>query len=322
MKNDALSDVNTAFASGEWTSDDIVKNNKYVDMYSANQKQWIGTLSKHGAFNNAQMYKIHSSKSQTLGLTGEAVHPSETTITVVSGWNYISYLPLVNMNVSDALKGYKAEIGDVIKSQDAFATYSTANGWEGDLTTMTVGRGYMLKRGVNASQVSFTYPVESFGSSVKAAAPAKSYRYADNMNIIGEVEGINVEDGDSLVAYVNGEIRGASRLERNHKVFLTIQGDEDAKVAMVLVRDGEIIATASNMIGYQSNNVLGTSDAPTAITFVTDDSRLDGNVGNVKAIYGINGIKMNTRRLNNIPSGTYIIYSEKNGNTCVTKFIK
>lgn len=322
MKNDALNSVNTAMASGSWTSDDVVKDNKYVDMYSANQKQWIGTLSKHGALNNTQMYKVRSSKAQTLGLTGEAVHPAETAITLGAGWNYISYLPLVNMNVSDALKGYKAEIGDVIKSQDAFATYSTANGWEGDLTTMTVGRGYMLKRGVNASQVSFTYPVESFGSSVKAAAPAKSYRYADNMNIIGEVEGINVEDGDSLVAYVNGEIRGASRLERNHKVFLTIQGDEDAKVAMVLVRDGEIIATASNMIVYQSNNVLGTSDAPTAITFVTDDSRLDGNVGNVKAIYGINGIKMNTRRLNNIPSGTYIIYSEKNGNTCVTKFIK
>lgn len=322
MKNDALCSVNTALASSSWTSDDVIKDNKYVDMYSTIQKQWIGTLSKHGALNNTQMYKVRSSKSQTLGLTGEAVHPSETTITVVSGWNYISYLPMVNMNVSDALKGYKAENGDVIKSQDAFATYSSANGWEGDLTTMTVGRGYMLKRGVNASQVSFTYPVESFGSSVKAAAPAKSYRYADNMNIIGEVEGINVEDGDSLVAYVNGEIRGASRLERNHKVFLTIQGDEDAKVAMVLVRDGEIIATASNMIRYQSNNVLGTSDAPTAITFVTDDSRLDGNVGNVKAIYGINGIKMNTRHLNNIPSGTYIIYSEKNGNTCVTKFIK
>lgn len=322
MKNDALNSVNTAMASGSWTSDDVVKDNKYVDMYSANQKQWIGTLSKHGALNNTQMYKVRSSKAQTLGLTGEAVHPAETAITLGAGWNYISYLPLVNMNVSDALKGYKAENGDVIKSQDAFATYSTANGWEGDLTTMTVGRGYMLKRGVNASQMSFTYPVESFGSSVKAAAPAKSYRYADNMNIIGEVEGINVEDGDSLVAYVNGEIRGASRLERNHKVFLTIQGDEDAKVAMVLVRDGEIIATASNTIGYQSNNVLGTSDAPTAITFVTDDKSLDGNIGNVKAIYNINGIKMNTRRLNSIPVGTYIIYSEKNGNTCVTKYIK
>lgn len=322
MKNDALSSVNTALTSGSWTSDDVVKDNKYVDMYSANQKQWIGTLSKHGALNNTQMYKVRSSKAQTLGLTGEAVHPTETTITLGAGWNYISYLPLVNMNVSDALKGYKAENGDVIKSQDAFATYSTTNGWEGDLTTLTVGRGYMLKRGANASQVSFTYPVESPGSSVKAPASAKSYRYADNMNIIGEVEGISVEDGDSLVAYVNGEMRGASRLERNHKVFLTIQGDEEAQMAIVLVRDGEIVATANNMIGYQSNNVLGTSDAPTAITFITDDRNLDGTIGNVKAIYSINGIKMNTRHLNNIPSGTYIIYSEKNGNTCVTKFIK
>lgn len=322
MKNEALSSVNSAMTSGSWTSDDVIKDNKYVDMYSTIQKQWIGTLSKLGSLSNTQMYKVRSSKSQTLGLTGEAVHPSETTITVVSGWNYISYLPLTNMSVSDALKGYKAENGDVIKSQDAFATYSTTNGWEGELTTMTVGRGYMLKRGANASQVSFTYPIDLSASSVKASAPAKSYRYADNMNIIGEVEGISVEDGDSLVAYVNGEVRGASRLERNQKVFLTIQGDGDAKIVIVLVRDGEIVATASNMFGYQSNNVLGTSDAPTAITFVTDDSRLDGNIGNIKAIYRINGIKMNTRRLNSIPSGTYIIYSEKNGNTCVTKFIK
>lgn len=322
MKNEALSSVNSAMTSGSWTSDDVIKDNRYVDMYSANQKQWIGTLSKRGALNSTQMYKVRSSKTQTLSLTGEAVHPSETTITVGSGWNYISYLPLVNMSVSNALKEYRAENGDVIKSQDAFATYSTTNGWEGDLNTLTVGRGYMLRRGANASQTTFTYPIEPSATSVRTTAAAKSYRYAENMNIIGEVEGIYVEDGDSLVAFVNGEIRGASRLERNQKVFLTVHGEEDARMTIVLVREGTIIATASNIIGYQSNNVLGTSDTPTAITFVTNDSRIDGNIGNVKAIYGINGIKMNTRRLNNIPSGTYIIYYEKNGKTCVSKFIK
>ncbi len=323
MKSDALVSVNTAMASGTWTSDDAIKDNKYVDMYSVNQKQWIGTLSKQGAMNNIQMYKVRSSKMQTLSLIGEAVHPSETTITLGSGWNYISYLPLTNMSVSDALKGYRAENGDVIKSQEAFAIYSTTNGWEGDLTTLTVGYGYMLKRAANASQTTFTYPMEMYSASVKAAlAPVKFYRYADNMNIVGEVAGITIEDGDSLVAYINGEVRGASRLERNKKAFLTIQGDDEAEVAFVLVRNGEIIATASNMVGYQSNNVLGTGDAPTAITFVTDDRNSDGGIGMVKAIYSINGIKMNTRRLGNVPPGTYIVYSEKNGNTCVTKFIK
>lgn len=322
MKNDALSSVNSAMTSGSWTSDDVIKDNKYVDMYSLNQKQWIGTLSKQGALNNTQMYKVRSSKSQTLSLAGEAVHPGETNITVGSGWNYISYLPLTSMSVNDALKNYRAENGDVIKSQDAFATYSTTNGWEGDLTTLTLGRGYMLKRSANASQTTFTYPVESSETSVKAPATAKSYRYADNMNIIGEVKGICVEEDDSLVAYVNGEVRGACRLERKQKVFLTVQGDENAKMAIVLVRDGEIVATASNIIDYQSNRVWGTSDAPAAITFITDDMSIDGGIENIKAIYSISGIKMGTRRLNNIPTGTYIIYYEKDGNTCVTKFIK
>lgn len=322
MKDDNLSSVNTAMASGTWTSDDIIKDNEYVDMYSLNQKQWIGTLSKQGALNNTQMYKVRSSKSQTLSLAGEAVHPRETNITVASGWNYISYLPLTSMSVNDALKNYRAENGDVIKSQDAFATYSTTNGWEGDLTTMTVGRGYMLKRSANASQTTFTYPVESSETSVKAPATAKSYRYADNMNIIGEVKGIYVEEDDSLVAYVNGEVRGVCRLERGQKVFLTVQGDENASMALVLVRDGEIVATANNMIEYQSNNVLGTSEDPTAITFITDDMNFEGRIRNIKAIYSINGMKMGTRRLNNIPAGTYIIYSENDGNTCVTKFIK
>lgn len=322
MKNDALSSVNTAMASGTWTSDDVIKDNKYVDMYSATQKQWIGTLSKHGSLNNTQMYKLHSSKIQTLGLTGEAAHPTETTITLGSGWNYISYLPLVNMSISDALKDYKAENGDVIKSQDEFATYSTANGWEGDLTTLTVGHGYMLKRGSNASQTSLTYPIEYSGTYVKAAEPAKSYRYAENMNIIGEVEGFSVENGDSLMAYVNGEMRGASRLERNKKVFLTVHGDEEAKMAIVLVRDGEIVATASNMIEYQSNNILGTSDSPTSIMFDTNDKSSDGCIENIKAIYNLNGVKMSTKHLNNISVGTYIIYSEKNGKTCVTKYSK
>lgn len=121
------------------------------------------------------------------------------------------------------------------------------------------------------------------------------------------------------------------------KIWYTIDGtcpcDENGSrkqytEPIVINSDMTLKAIAENADGEASDvatfiySILGTSDAPTAITFVTDDSRLDGNVGNVKAIYGINGIKMNTKRLNNIPSGTYIIYYEKNGNTCVTKFIK
>lgn len=319
MVNNALNSVNSAMSSCIWTSNDIIKDMNYVDMYSPNQRQWIGTLSKCGALNNTQMYKIHSSISQKLDLAGEAVHPVETKINVGAGWNYISYLPLTTMDVNEALQNYLAEDGDVIKSQDAFAIYSSANGWEGDLLTLTPSKGYMLKRASGAKQTCFTYPVKNSIQSVNS--PAKSHIYAENMNIIGKVEGITTVEGDSLMAYAYGELRGASRIERNDKVFLTIHGDDEANVVLAIQRNGEIIATATNMIGYQSNQVIGTANSPTAIRFVDTDSN-DNSTGHIKAIYGINGVKMGTTNLRNIPSGLYIIYYEKNGNTLISKYLK
>lgn len=319
MINNALNSVDSAMSSCIWTSNDVIKDMNYVDMYSPNQRQWIGTLSKFGALNNTQMYKIHSSISQKLDLAGEAVHPVETKINVGAGWNYISYLPLTTMDVNEALQNYLAEDGDVIKSQDAFAIYSSANGWEGDLITLTPSIGYMLKRASGAKQTCFTYPVNNSIQSVNS--PARSHIYAENMNIIGKVEGITTVEGDSLMAYAYGELRGASRIERNDKVFLTIHGDDEANVVLAIQRNGEIIATATNMIGYQSNQVIGTLDSPTAIRFVDTDSN-DYTLGHIKAIYGVNGVKMGTANLKNIPSGLYIIYYEKNGNTLISKYLK
>lgn len=323
MKNDeALGSTNTALASGTWTAADIIKDNQYVDMYSAAQHKWIGTMSNHGKMTNAGMYKIHSSQVQKLGLTGEAVHPANTAINIGTGWNYIGYVPLVSMSLVDALSGYEAQDGDVIKSQDAFATYSITNGWEGDLTTLDAGKGYMLKRNA-PGQTSFCYPIPNVNNTPRYAKQENNYHpYADNMNIVGEIYGITVEDGDSLIAYVGGEIRGVSRLESGKKVFLTIHGESEVTVALVLQRDGEIIATASDMIGYRSNEIIGTGDTPAAITFSSKGMNTGNAIGNIKAIYSMNGMKMGTKRLNNVPAGAYIIYSEMGGNTHITKLIK
>lgn len=325
MKNDALESTNNALASGIWTSDDVVKDNRYVDVYSSGQKKWIGTMSKHGGLGNTGMYKIRSSRQQILGLTGEAVNPMETAIPVEPGWNYISYVPLTGMSVTDALCGYDAQNGDVIKSQDAFATYSATNGWEGSLTVLTAGKGYMLKRSASAPRTSFSYPVVLSGTLKGIVnSPSKCHRYGDNMNLVGEVCGVTVEDGDSLIAYVDGEIRGASRLDRRNKnkVYLTIHGDDDASVALVLQREGEIIATASTMIDYRSNKVVGTGDNPTAIMFITENHTANGITGNIKAVYNVNGVKMRTRRLDDVPYGTYIVYYVTGGQLQVTKYIK
>lgn len=323
MKSDALASVNKAMASGTWLSDDAIKDNKNVDMYSVNNKQWVGTLSKQGALNNTQMYKIHSAKSQVLNLAGEAINPQETPLTVGPGWNYISYLPLVNMSVGEALKGYKAQNGDVIKSQDAFATYSASNGWEGDLKVMAVGQGYMLKRSASASQTTFVYPNGSENASANPTTThVGSHRFADNMNVVGEIEGFSVADGDSIIAYSKGEVRGATCVESAEKVFLTIHGDDEAKITLVIQRDGEIVAVAKDQIAYQSNSVIGSGDMPTSIRFVSETQDGFSSASHIKAVYNIHGIRMATTRLADLHPGTYVIYSENNGITHVSKYYK
>lgn len=321
MKNDALSNVNTALASGTWTSADEIKDDRYTDSYSASQKKWIGTLSNHGKLTNTGMYKVHSSMTQNLSLAGEAVHPAETTVTVVPNWNYIGYTPLVSMSVADAMTGYDAKDGDVLKSQDAFATYSNARGWEGDLTTMEAGKGYMLKRNASAGQTSFTYPLPSSGTrSYDAQSKEYSYKYADNMNIVGLVSGINVHEGDSIIAYVQGEYRGGNKILSDGRVYLTLMGDEDADVTLVLSRDGEIISTSSSLIEYKNNKVMGTAMNPTAITFIEGDN--SGEIGKIKTIYSLNGMNCGTRNISKLPIGVYLIYSALNNKTKITKYIK
>lgn len=355
MASDALVNVNTALASGAWTVNDEIKDDRYTDSYSANQRKWIGTLSKHGKLDNTGMFKIHSSQAQTLQLTGEAINPQTVSITVNPNWNYIAYLPMRNLSLAEALAGYAAQEGDVIKSQDAFAVYSASTGWQGDLTTMIVGQGYMLKRSASAAKTTFRYPEGTTGTRAKKRL-TKSHAYADNMNVIGRVMDIDTEKGDSLIAMVDGKVRGASVVQEHGRVFLTIQGDETENVELVLQRDGEQIAVANAPIRYENNDVLGTLDVPTDIKFATANNETEGikvspcivetsmtvsvnreDIKNVSVtVHGTNGTMVaeahqngvsggrfeKTFNLSSLPSGVYLVTVHVNGQSNVVRIIK
>ena len=323
MASESLANTNTALVSGTWTSDDEIKNDRYTDSYSEKQKKWMGTLTMHGGrLDNAGMYKIHSSKVQTLALSGEAVNPGETSIAVNAGWNYICYLPLVEMNLTDALVGYDAQDGDVIKSQESFAVYSSPKGWEGSLDNMRPGMGYMLKRNASAGKTEFKYPVVTPMQQHVASASRSDicYKYADNMNIIGHVSGINVMQGDSIVALVGGEIRGMCRIGNDGSVWITIHGSERKPVTLVLQRDGEFFATSSSMFGYESNKLYGLPDSPTNIDFTVNN--VGESFGKIRTIYRLDGTAVPTRNIDRLSAGVYLIYSDMNGKPNVTKFTK
>lgn len=274
LANENLNNVNSTLVNGVWTSDDVVKSENTFDSYSVKKGTWNGTLSAAGGFNNTSMFMLHSSEEQVLSVVGSVVNPSETSISVKGGlWNYISYIPSVNYTVKEALAGYEATAGDIIKSQDKFAMYSGKE-WVGSLTYMEAGRGYMLKR-VAETDTEFKYP--STGGSLnmtrgmKRALADRSpvFIHSYNMSIVAVSE--QVIPGDRILAYVDGELRGESKaVEYSDKNlnFISVAGDIDnAAITFRLERDGQIIAKSVTPAMYIRNAVNGTLDAPLSIVF-------------------------------------------------------
>lgn len=290
IASDKLSDLNKLLADGKWTSDDQVKNEQYGFASWTKRNGWVGQLT---AIDNDQMYLVHSSQPQSLHISGPAVDPTSHKLTIRGAkedgtprWNYISYLPSDNFTLKEALAGYDAKEGDIVKSQTQMAMYSGNLGWIGSLTYMENGKGYMLQR-QSQDDAQLQYPSKtSVGRKAKAAmAAAKNadgtnayFPYSANMTAVVEVEGVELQQGDRLVSYVAGEPRGYAEgitLPDGRTIFmLAVGGDKPEAVDVTIERGGNIIAKAPSAICYAANSNVGTINEPMHISFLGTEGGL------------------------------------------------
>lgn len=290
IASDKLSDLNKLLADGKWTSDDQVKSEQYGFASWTKRNGWVGQLT---GIDNDQMYLVHSSAPQNLHISGPVVDPTSHKLTIRGAkedgtprWNYISYLPSDNFTLKEALAGYDAKEGDIVKSQTQMAMYSGNLGWIGSLTYMENGKGYMLQRQSQDDAV-LQYPSKtSVGRKAKAAmAAAKNaddtnayFPYSANMTAVVEVEGVSLQQGDRLVSYVAGEPRGyaeAIELPDGRTIFmLTVGGDKPEAVDVTIERGGDVIAKAPSVISYVSNSNVGTINEPMHISFLGTEGGL------------------------------------------------
>jgi hypothetical protein len=77
------------------------------------------------------------------------------TISLRSGWNWISYPNAVAMEFSEALGTFTPMEGDMIKSEFGFAEYSNGH-WSGSITHFMPGEGYMY-RSMQSESVDFVF---------------------------------------------------------------------------------------------------------------------------------------------------------------------
>ena len=138
VTNSILDQVKTSLADvGE-----MVKSQK--EGYIQTPPYWGGLLN---AISEKEMYMIKVNANHNMTISGTAASLN-TQIPIVHDWNWIGYIPSLTMPIADALAGFDAKDGDLIKDQTTFATYYDFFGigfWVGNLTHMKAGSGYMYK---------------------------------------------------------------------------------------------------------------------------------------------------------------------------------
>ena len=284
LVNDRMSDLDAALASGSWHSGDQIKVMMLEDGeikahfadYSAVSKSW-----KNADFglNNVNMFMLYTSGEQTLSVDGVLADPTAYPITLKAGmWNYIGFLPNMNLPVKTALAGYEAKDGDVVKSMDKFAMYS-GNNWIGSLEYMEPTAGYML---LNNDQTDKTlvYPTTSTTvSQMPAVLPSGSYSLNMSVIAVGEL----IAEGDMLYAEVDDEERGVAvpvHATRDGALqFISVAGDVAGEtVTFRLVKADGSEYTSVNRLPYKANAVVGTPDEPYVLHFEQAEDGADGQM--------------------------------------------
>ena len=289
-----------------WTEGDMIAddNNNLVLRYESNQ--WVTNKGQEALDNFklsvSQSYRIKSSKDMTLDVPGSILRqPIYRQMTVTSGWNNIGYTPMLNLPITTALADYfdEAEDGDVIKSRTEFAIFTVgASGskeWKGSLKYMKPGEGYMLYR-KKQETTTFSYPFYEpdaifFEGSNASKAPYAT-DYARTMSLTALIKGIELEEGDRLLAVNGAEIVGVANVSSSsspltsHLCYMSIAGDKSMPLSFVIERDGEMIATANDVLQYKVDAIIGSPDVPTVINFTKTDQLAQ------EGWYTLQGIKL------------------------------
>ena len=148
----ALNDLRAALVEALPGTVITIKQQNGTTNYDPARHRWTGNIT----WDLSQMYEIKITASCEITLEGARISPSEHTVTIKSGNNWMAFPFDTSMSVTNAFAGFAVN-GDMIKSKDGTTTY-TRGRWVGtSLTTLEPGKGYIYKSAV-ANDRTFTFP--------------------------------------------------------------------------------------------------------------------------------------------------------------------
>ena len=265
-----------------------------VSQIVSENAQWTPTSSGLSTIQSGKMYKSNLTDAAVLRVVGLPVDVRTTAVTINPMWNWIGYLTSGHISLNEAFADLNPQDGDVIKSQNAFATWNQTE-WVGTLGAMTSGEGYQYFSSRATSQ-SFHYP--SVSSMVKA--PILSVNaderlnnqqniqmkeitkdYMGNMNVIAKVidfKGKERNDVEIRVMDADNVLRSVSLSSVADRYFLTIAGNDNGAALKVMVTVDGIDYVVPGVMFYKDDAIIGTLDEPLVI-----DLSSPTGIGNISA---------------------------------------
>jgi hypothetical protein len=297
-----------------WTLGDIWTDNTNNTTMTFDGKDWLLSESESKfSINPQHMYCIYVHEPMTLQLSGSILDQDyQRTISLKHGWNSIGYTPMVSLPIATALTDYHdhAMNGDVIKSHSEFAvltiTSNNSHIWNGNLKYMHPGEGYMFYRQKN-EDCQFMYPFYEpgsvfFASSYNAPARRAVELKATTMTMAAVTDGVELEAGDQLLAFSDGELCGAAVAQDDDGIFyMSISAESRSPLWFAIERNDDLIATTRENMRYEANKVLGSPSEPTTISFTQADLSQEG-------WYTLSGIKLSGKP---DEKGVYIFNGKK-----------
>lgn len=230
-------------------------------------QRWRGTLS---TVDYHQVYMVYCSQPHYgVQVAGQRLTTAQQrTITLKQGWNSLPYLQMSPASVTDALADYidYVSVGDLVKSQDAFAYFSANQRWIGSLTAMRPGEGYFLKR-LGEGEVSFTYHGTRSSKGVRNSEVQNPNSEYSTMTLIAATE-MTVE---RVLAYVNGKLVATAE-PIDSLYFITIPADEEGTVTFALESAEFGVQNSEFRIQNSPDAHYGTPEQPVLLGTQTSSS--------------------------------------------------
>lgn len=181
-------------------------------------------------------YKVRMSTNSQLTLSTALCDPEQFQYSLVTGWNWIPYIPTVELSLESAFENFTPKDGDVLKSKTAFSTYSDGQ-WVGNLKNMQPNKGYMYFTAQPAALRYSQSRVQTMNNNVETYSIGGKWNtdetaYADNMTIIAKLydgETPTFDAAYTVAAFCGNECRGVSEYVGD-KIFLTVHGNPGDKI--------------------------------------------------------------------------------------------